>query len=139
MAMVPAGVLKNFLRASVELLRVVDPGVPGARHNLVVLDDQKWVDWPSLERDLIEWMNAGIRAEEPLRPDQHRFLANGEGQLGVHIEYVVEDLWFVECLPAIINDSNAWESDLNEEAATAMLTAQDSGTVLPYGWYRPIR
>lgn len=138
MVEVPASFVRNLARTSLEVLRVLGPGALGAGHRLLVLDHQEWVDWPSLERDLIEWMDAGIQAEEPLPPERSEFFANGAGHVSVQVEYVVEDLWSVECLPAITNDSNELEPDLRKKPATASLTVPGSQRALPYGWHRSI-
>ena len=135
---VPTRLLNSFVRMCFDVLRVLGPGTLRAGHSLLILDDRRWVDWPSLENDLVEWMTAGMQAEEPLPPDRFDYFANGEGHISVHVEHILEDLWSVECLPAIINHSGEWEPDLSQRPASASLTIQDSRLALPYGWYRPM-
>ena len=134
----PASWAKYIVRMCFDVLTVLGPEVLGTRRNLLVSTDKKWVDWPSLENDLTEWMTTGMRGEEPLPSDRFEFFANGDGHISVHVEHVIEDLWSVECLPAILNDSNEWEPDLREAPALAMLEIPDSRLALPYGWYHPI-
>ena len=78
-----------------------------------------------MEYDLTEWMTAGMQTGEPLRPERSDFITNAEGHLCIIVEHVMKDFWSVECLPAIINDSNEWEADYSKRPASAMLTIQD--------------
>ena len=134
---VPVRLAKSLAKTCFDILRVLGPSILGATQHLQVSEDRKWVDWPALENDLVQWMTAGMQSEEPLPPERVDYFSNGEGQICVQIEHLFEGLWSVECLPAVLNDSNVWEPDLSERPATAILIIQDSHLALPYGWHSP--
>ena len=58
--LVPIRVLKELTGMSIQLLSVLEFHVPDDGHRLQVLADEVWVDWPSLEEDLINWIGASV-------------------------------------------------------------------------------
>ena len=95
--------------------------------------DEVWVDWSSLEDDLIKWMGAAISSDDLIFPAQFKRLSNGDGWLAVNVEHVIDDYWWVECLPTRGDDQTGlWRLDVEGGPAAAVLRIEGSRRCLPY-------
>ena len=130
--MVPVRVLKELTSMSVQLLDVLEIQVPDEEHRLQVLADEVWVDWPSLEEDLINWMEPAVSSDVPIFAYQFIRLANGNGWLAVNLEHIIDDYWWVECQPTLGNDGTRfWLVDIYTAPAAAVLRIEGSRRCLP--------
>ena len=130
--MVPVRVLKELTSMSVQLLDVLEIQVPDEEHRLQVLADEVWVDWPSLEEDLINWMEPAVSSDVPIFAYQFIRLANGNGWLAVNMEHIIDDYWWVECQPTLGNDGTRfWLVDIYTAPAAAVLRIEGSRRCLP--------
>lgn len=131
--MVPVRVLKELTGMSIQLLSVLEFHVPDEGHRLQVLADEEWVDWPSLEEDLINWVGAAISSDDLIFPYQFRRMSNGNGWLAVNVEHVIDDYWWVECRPTRgDDDSGFWLLHVDDGPAAAVLRIKGSRRCLPY-------
>ena len=131
--MVPVSVLKELIGMSIQLLSVLELQAPDEGHNLQVLADEEWVDWPSLEDDLIKWIGVAISSDDLLFPSQFRRMPNGYGWLAVNVEHVIDDYWWVECRPTRGDDDTGfWLLDVDDGPAAAVLRIEGSRQCLPY-------
>ena len=133
MVLVPVRVLKELTGMSVQLLSVLEIHAPDEEHGLQVLADEVWVDWPSLEEDLINWIGAAVSSDDLIFPNQFTRLTNGNGWLAVNVEHVIDDYWWVECRPTRgDDDSGFWLLDVDDGPAAAVLRIEGSRRCLPY-------
>ena len=132
MVLVPVRVLKELIGMSIQLLSVLEIYVPDEGHRLQVLADEAWVDWTSLENDLINWIGAAS-SDEVIFPCQFTRLANGKGWLAVNAEHLIDDYWWVECQPTHgDDDSGFWPLHVDDGPAAAVLRIEGSRSCLPY-------
>ena len=99
MVLVPVRVLKELIGMSIQLLSVLEIYLPDEGHRLQVFADEAWVNWASLEDDLVKWIGAAVSSDDLIFPCQFTRLANGNGWLAVNVEHLIDDYWWVECQP----------------------------------------
>ena len=133
MVLVPVRVLKELIGMSIQLLSVLEIYLPDEGNRLQVLADEAWVDWPSLEDDLIKWIGAAVSSDDVIFPCQFTRLANGNGWLAVNVEHLIDDYWWVECQPTLgDDDSGCWLLQVDDGPAAAVLRIEGSRSCLPY-------
>ncbi len=128
----PASMLKELEGIAIQHLSFIELEMPGEEHYLHAPQKQGWVDWPSLEADLIDLMTSKLEHGSTTEPDLWWALPNQAGWLDVRVNHMIDDYWWVECLPAALNDSDQLETDLDQVPAPAVLRIQGSRNHLPY-------
>lgn len=128
----PAAMLKEFRGIAIQHLSFIELEIPGEENQLHSPQQEDWVDWPSLETDLIDLMTSKLQAGTATEPDHWWTLRNQTGWLDVRVNHMIDDYWWVECLPVSLNDSGQLETDADQVPAPAVLRIQGSRNHLPY-------
>ena len=123
---VRSGVLKELVSTRIQLLGAPFLQTPPDGKNLQVLSDKDWVDWASLEDGLTKRMNADLFSGTPLCSEQLGLQAIEGGCVAVHLQYLVDDFWWVECLMPLIEDYHEWEERISSGSAAAVLCVKAS-------------
>ena len=127
---VRAPVLKEILRTRIQLLGAPYIQEPPDGSDLQVLSDREWVNWTLVRDILTRRMRDELIAGTPLGSVQYGLLASSESSVGVLIEYLVDDYWWVVCLMPIMEDYDEWQAHINRGSAAAVLLIEGSGSNL---------
>ena len=128
----PDRVYREMQGMTIQLLSILELLTSNNCHCLKVLEDEDWVDWPSLEADIISWMGAAVSSGDAIRPDRSTRFSNGKGWLAVTAEHIVDDFWWVECRPTGQDHAGNWIVDVDQGPAAAVLQIIGSRRCLPY-------
>ena len=128
----PDRVYREIQGMTIQLLSVLELLATEDQHSLKVLEDEEWVDWPWLEAEITTWMGAAMSSGDVIQPDQYSRFSNSEGWLAVTAEHIVDDFWWVECLPTGQDVSGNWIVDVDNGPAAAVLRIIGSRRCLPY-------
>ena len=128
----PDRVYREMQGMSIQLLSTLELLTSNDCHCLKVLENEEWVDWPSLEPDIIAWMSTAVSSGDVIRPGRSARFTNREGWLAVTAEHIIDDFWWVECLPTGQDHAGNWIVDAYTGPAAALLRIIGSGRCLPY-------
>ena len=127
----PDRVYREMQGMTIQLLSILELLSPGDCHCLKVLEDGEWLNWSLLEADLINWMSTAVSSGDVIQPDRSARFPNREGWLAVTAEHIVDDFWWVECLPTGQDHSGDWIVDVDTGPAAAVLRIVGSQRCLP--------
>ena len=125
-------VFREMQGMGIQLLSVLELLTEEEGHSMKVLEDEEWVDWPWLEVDIISWMNTAVSSGDVIQPDRSARFSNREGWLTVTAEHIIDDFWWIECLPTGQDDAGNWIVDVDNGPAAAILRIVGSRQRLPY-------
>ena len=124
---VRAPVLKELVSTRIQLLGAPYLQEPADGSDLQVLSDKEWVNWTLVEDILTKRMRDELNSGTPLGSVQFGLLASSGWGVGVLIEYLVDDYWWVVCLMPIMDDYEEWKSYIIRGSAAAVLRIEGSG------------
>ena len=116
------------------LTNILDRLMPGEEHAILLTEEKEGGDSNDLKDTLINWMNENRNEEGKLIPSQKVVLNMALGSLGVGVEHMVDDYWWVEVYPVQESEDGRVEVVTRGNFDIAVLRILHSGENLPLGY-----